>query len=215
MLQNKKALIFDVDGSLVDSMWIWRQIDIEYLAKFDIPLPEKLQSEIEGMSFNETAVYFKDHFNIKDSVDKIKEDWNSLAWDKYTNDVKLKKGAIELLKYCKENGILLGIGSSNSKELVHHLVKTLDIRDYFGAIVTGCDIENGKPSPDIYLKASEILDVNPNTCLVFEDIIPGIKAGLSAGMQVCAVEDEYSMDQMEAKKSLAHYYIREFNEVFK
>jgi HAD superfamily hydrolase (TIGR01509 family) len=215
MLQNKKALIFDIDGSLVDSMWIWKQIDIEYLAKFDIILPENLQSEIEGMSFNETATYFKNRFHIEDSVEKIKKDWNDMAWDKYANEVKLKKGALNLLKYCKENEILMGIGSSNSKELVTHLINALNISDYFSAIVTGCDIEKGKPSPDIYLKVSELLKVSPSQCLVFEDIIPGIKAGLAAGMHVCAVEDAYSLHQTEEKKMLAHYYIQEFDEVMK
>ena len=76
MLQDIKIAIFDLDGSLVDSMWIWKDIDIEYLGRFGIQLPQSLQSEIEGMSFSETAVYFKERFHIPDSLDKIKEDWN-------------------------------------------------------------------------------------------------------------------------------------------
>lgn len=214
MLQDKKAIIFDLDGSLVDSMWIWKEIDIEYLKRFHIELPENLQSEIEGMSFSETASYFKQRFQLQDSVEQIKKDWNEMAWHKYSHEVQLKKGAKELLDFAKENQILLGIGSSNSKELVHELVKTLNIADYFQTIVTGCDVENGKPSPEIYLKASSLLQVEPKHCLVFEDIIPGIQAALAAGMQVCAVEDEYSMHQKQAKIDLAHYYIEEFYEVF-
>ena len=66
MLKNIEAVLFDLDGSLVDSMWVWRDIDIEYLGKFGIPLPEGLQSEIEGMSFTETAEYFKKKFEIPD-----------------------------------------------------------------------------------------------------------------------------------------------------
>ena len=62
MLKNTDAVIFDLDGSLVDSMWMWRAIDIEYLGRFGIPLPENLQSQIAGMSFSETAVYFKNRF---------------------------------------------------------------------------------------------------------------------------------------------------------
>jgi len=214
MLQNKKAIIFDLDGSLVDSMWIWKEIDIEYLQRFDIALPENLQSEIEGMSFSETAAYFKKRFDLRDSVDKIKQDWNEMAGHKYSHEVKLKKGAKELLDYAKAHSILLGIGSSNSKELVHELVKSLDIQDYFHTIVTGCDVENGKPSPEIYLKASSLMNIEPKHCLVFEDIIPGIQAALNAGMHVCAVEDEYSMHQKDKKMELAHYYIEEFYEVF-
>ena len=75
MWENKKAVIFDLDGTLVDSMWIWRDIDIEYLGRFGISVPSGLQTEIEGMSFSETAVYFKERFHIPDSLEKIKRDW--------------------------------------------------------------------------------------------------------------------------------------------
>ena len=90
MMHNIEAVIFDMDGTLVDSMWMWHDIDIEYLGRFGIPLPDGLQGKIEGMSFHETAVYFKEHFPIPDSLDKIKADWNTMAWDKYTKEVPLK-----------------------------------------------------------------------------------------------------------------------------
>ena len=89
MLVNIKAVIFDLDGSLVDSMWIWRDIDIENLGRFGIELPKELQTEIEGKSFSETADYFKERFDIPDSLEQMKEDWNRMAWDKYMNEVML------------------------------------------------------------------------------------------------------------------------------
>ncbi len=79
MLCDIDAVIFDLDGSLVDSMWMWRAIDIEYLGRFGIPLPENLQAKIEGMSFTETANYFKETFGIPDSTEKIKDDGNRMA----------------------------------------------------------------------------------------------------------------------------------------
>lgn len=93
MFRDVEAVIFDLDGSLVDSMWIWRDIDIEYLGRYGIVLPDELQSEIEGMSFSETACYFKERFQIPDEIEKIKADWNEMAFDKYTHQVPLKKGA--------------------------------------------------------------------------------------------------------------------------
>ena len=93
MLQNTDAVIFDMDGSLVDSMWMWKAIDIEYLGSFGIPLPKDLQTQIEGMSFGETALYFKEHFSIPDSPEQIKETWNRMAWDKYIHEVPLKKAS--------------------------------------------------------------------------------------------------------------------------
>lgn len=214
MLKNIKAVIFDLDGSLVDSMWMWKQIDIEYLGKFNIPMPATLQKDIEGMSFSETAVYFKETFQIPDSLEKIKQDWNAMAWEKYTHEVPLKKGVKEFLDHCKANEILLGIATSNSRELVDNVIQALGLDSYFSCIMTGCEVAKGKPAPDIYLAVAKKLKVLPENCLVFEDIVMGINAGKSAGMRVCAVEDEYSMYQIEEKKKLADYYIEDFYQIY-
>ena len=165
MLQGIEAVLFDLDGSLVDSMWLWREIDIEYLGRFGIPLPEGLQADIEGMSFTETAQYFKDRFQIPDPVEQMKKDWNQMAWDKYSSQVPLKAGARELIEYCRGKGIRLGIASSNSRELIENVTGAHGILSYFETIVTGCDVNRGKPSPDIYLEAAGRCKVRPERCL--------------------------------------------------
>ncbi len=213
MLKNVEAVLFDLDGSLVDSMWIWQEIDVEYLQKFGITLPENLQTEIEGMSFSETAVYFKEKFQIPDSLEKIKSDWNHMAWDKYSHQVPLKNGALEFITYCHENNIRLGIATSNSRELVENVIQVHGIRDYFDSIVTGCDVAKGKPSPDIYLETARRCHTAPDKCLVFEDIIPGILAGKAAGMKVCAVDDDYSSQQKEEKKKLSDFFIKDYFDI--
>lgn len=213
MLQNIQAVIFDLDGSLVDSMWMWKQIDIEYLGRYGLEVPKNLQRDIEGFSFSETAVYFKKRFDLPDSLEEIKADWNQMAWDKYTHEVPLKPGVKCFLDWCIAHQIKLGIATSNSRELVENVVAALGISDYFSCIMTGCDVGKGKPAPDIYLAVSECLKVIPEHCLVFEDIVPGIQAGLSAGMKVCGVEDEYSADQKEEKQRLAHYYIKDYYDI--
>ena len=208
-----EAVIFDLDGSMVDSMWIWRAIDIEYLGRFGIDLPENLQACIEGMSFSETAVYFKERFNLPDDLDTIKADWNRMAWDKYAYEVPVKDGVTELLEYCMEHGIKVGIATSNSRELVENVVKAHKLDWYFDCIMTGSDVEKGKPAPDIYLAVARELGVSPENCLVFEDIIPGIQAGKAAGMRVCAVYDKYSEHQDAEKRTLADYYTYHFKEL--
>lgn len=213
MLRDIEAVLFDLDGSLVDSMWIWEEIDRIYLGRFGILLPEGLQGAIEGMSFSETAQYFKTRFHIPDSLDQIKEAWNEMAWEQYTHQVPLKDGARDFVTYCHSSGIRLGIATSNSRQLVENVIKVHGLLDCFDCIVTACDVEKGKPAPDVYLEAAKKCGVNPEKCLVFEDIIPGILAGKAAGMKVCAVWDAYSHDQDEEKRRLSDYYIKDYFDI--
>lgn len=215
MLSNIKAVIFDLDGTLVDSMWIWKKIDEEFLGRFQIGLPEDLQRSIEGMGFTETAGYFKKRFLLPMEIEEIKEEWNSMAYEKYTKKVFLKQGAAEFLNYLKQQGIKLGIATSNSKELVEAVMKVLEVRAFFQSVTTACDVKAGKPSPDIYLQVAKELGAEPAECLVFEDIPMGILAGKRANMRVCAIEDEFSADQELEKRRLADYYIRSYYDILK
>lgn len=213
MLEHIKAVLFDLDGTLVDSMWVWNDIDVEYLGRFGLSLPETLQKEIEGMSFTETAVYIKQKFSIPDPIEKMKEDWNAMAFDKYVNEVPLKKGVPEFLALCRKKGIRLGIATSNSRQLVDAIIASHGLTEYFDGIVTGCEVNRGKPWPDVYLETARRCGASPEHCLVFEDIVPGIQAGRNAGMKVCAVADAYSVYQKKEKRKLADYYVEDFTEI--
>lgn len=213
ILEGIDAVIFDLDGSLVDSMWVWKKVDVEYLGRFGIEPPEDLNHLIGGRSFHETAVYFKELFQIPDDTEQIKADWNRMAWDKYRKEVPLKDGAGEFIELCVQKKIKLGIATSNSRELVENVLDAHALQGYFGCIMTSREITKGKPAPDIYLAAAEALHVEPERCLVFEDIVHGIMAGKAAGMKVCAVYDEAAASWEEEKRKLADYYIHDFKEL--
>ena len=213
MLKDIDAVIFDLDGTLVDSMWMWRSIDIEYLQRFGIELPEDLQKNIEGMSFSETAIYFKNRFELDDSLEIIKSDWNKLAWNMYLNEVPLKEGVMEFLMHLKQESIPAGIATSNSRELVDLIVEKHGIKDYFSSIRTSCEVDKGKPSPDIYLLVAQDLGVVPERCLVFEDVLQGVMAGKNANMKVCTVYDDFSKDDQEEKIRLADYFVKSISEL--
>lgn len=213
MLEQKKAVIFDLDGTLVDSMWMWRDIDIEFLSARGISMPETLQSEIEGISFSETAEYFKKRFSLSESTEQLMQIWNEMAHDKYCYEIPLKPGAKLFLDFLKERGIKIGIGTSNSYELTTAALKAHGLSEEIDCIMTAREVPNGKPKPDIYLKTAETLGVFPKECLVFEDIPNGILAAKAAGMEVCAVEDLFSQDMLEKKRELADYYISSYEQV--
>lgn len=212
VLQDKQAVIFDLDGTLVDSMWMWPAIDEEYLGAFGQAVPEDLQSSIEGMSFSETALYFKVRFQIPDSLLAIKSRWNEMAYEKYTNEVPLKPGVREFLEELQERGIRMGIATSNSAELAQAVLAALGVESYFQVIATSCEVSAGKPAPDIFLHVAKRLGAEPEQCLVFEDVVAGIRAGKSAGMQVIAVADAFSSRDERQKQALADGYIQDFTD---
>ena len=210
-----EAVLFDLDGTLVDSMWMWKDIDIEYLGAKGIELPPTLQKDIEGMSFSETAVYFKETFQLPDTLDEIKACWNRMAHDKYVHQVPLKPYAADFLNAVKQMGIPMGIATSNSRELVDAALEALGVREYFGSVTTACEVAAGKPSPDIYLKVAENLGASPEKCLVFEDVPAGILAGKRAGIKVIAIDDDFSACMEEEKRQLADEYIIDYSEMLK
>lgn len=210
MLNNIKAVLFDLDGTLINSMWLWKEIDVEFLARFGFEYPPNLPDLLGGKSFYETAVFFKDYFRLPMSLDGIMDEWNRMADYKYTHEIQLKPGVRDFLELLQNNGIKLGIATSNSRELVDGLLQVQNAANYFDVIMTSGEVKKGKPAPDIYLKAAERLQVQPSECLVFEDVTEGILAGKNAGMQVCAVADDYSAYQMTEKIRYADWYLEDF-----
>jgi len=213
MYRDVKAVIFDVDGTLIDSMWIWKQVDIEFLGKRGIPLPEKLQIEIEGMSYSETAIYFKARFNLPESLEEIKEEWRIMAEDYYKRHIKLKSGAKNFLKLLYEKCITIGIATSNSRELIDYMLTNHGIRQYFYSIRTSCEVDKGKPHPDVFLKVAEDMGIEPYHCLVFEDTVSGVMAAKAAGMKVFAMADEVSEESKDKLIEMTEGYIHSFDEV--
>ncbi|MGN0481973.1 MAG: HAD family hydrolase [Lachnospiraceae bacterium] len=211
--KDKSAVLFDLDGTLVDSMWMWGEIDREFLGEREIPLPEDLQKTIEGMSFTETAVYFQKRFQLKETVEELKVIWNQMAIQKYRREVPMKPYALDFLQELKNRKIKMGIATSNSAELVEAVMNAHQLNRYIDIVVTACEVAHGKPAPDVYLEAAKRLDVSSENCIVFEDVPMGIRAGKNAGMQVCAVFDEASWAQDAEKKELADAYITSYRDV--
>lgn len=195
------AIIFDLDGTLIDSMWIWDDIDEVYLKDRGFVLPKDLKKSIEGMSVDEVAYYFKERFNLKENIDEMKHQWSNMARDYYKNKIKLKAGVSDFLNGLSEKNKKLAIGTSNFLELTELVLESNNIKSFFQTIKTSNDVGKGKPEPDLFLKLAEELGVIPEKCLVFEDTHSGVIAAKRAGMDVYSVFDEASRPYMEEIKS--------------
>ena len=124
---------------------------------------------------------------------------------------KIRAGIRECLAFYRDRGVKMAVATSNSRELAEAVLAAHGLTELFDSVVTGCEVAHGKPWPDIYLEAAARLGVNAGECLVFEDVVAGIQAGKSAGMQVAAVEDEYSLYQSREKRAMADYYIDDYH----
>lgn len=214
LIDNIDAVIFDMDGTLVDSMWVWTSLDHDYMKQYNLTEPEHFHEDMEGMSFTETAEYFLKVFpDLHHTVEELMDEWMEIANDKYLNEVRVKDGAEEFIRSMKAQGKKIGMATSNARAIVEATLERRGLAPFFDAICTSCEAGAGKPAPDVYLNVAKKLNVAPERCLVFEDVPMGILAGKNAGMTVCAVEDAFSGKQREKKRELADYYIRSYNDI--
>lgn len=213
MFQDIKAAIFDMDGTLIDSMWVWEKVSIEYLKSRNISIPKNLNESLAHLTFEESAKYFKNKFNLKDDIYTIMGEWNHMAYNEYNSNVKLKKGALDFLMALKNKGIKLGLATSNCDMLLKIALKSNGIFDIFDCITTSDEVNKSKEFPDVYLLCARRLNVDPKHCIVFEDILPAVRGAKSAGMKVVGVHDVYAQNQQKEIMQNADFYILEYNEL--
>ncbi|HPR17091.1 MAG TPA: HAD family phosphatase [Candidatus Cloacimonadota bacterium] len=209
-----KAVIFDLDGTLIDSMGIWLQVDQEYLSKRHIPVPDDLFTDIpEGNSYKEICQYFKDKFHLADSIEEIGQEWQEMVEQHYKTDIALKPDAQKLIKYLHEHNVKMGIGTSNTKYLAKTVLAANHVLDYFDSIISGCADIKGKPFPDIFLKVADELQVNPADCLVIEDTFSGVQAAHHGGMDAFAIFDDHETHEIDTLRKEADFYAENFGEI--
>lgn len=209
-LRDYKAVLFDLDGTLIESMGIWEKINRDYLARYGKVYPEGLTERLDGTTFVLAAGIFISEFDIPGPPERIMAEWTDQAFQEYGRKLPLKPGVFDILEYLKKNQVPTAIASANTHELIKMTLKERGMADYFREIVTCDEVGPNKPEPDVYLEAAGRLGVAPKDCLVFEDMSHGILAGKRAGMTVCAMEDDYSLFEQAAKAELSDFYIDDY-----
>lgn len=208
---NFKALIFDLDGTLIDSMNVWEEIDIEFLGKYNMKPSEDFYRTIKPMSFAETACYFSEALNIPMEPSEIMEKWNEMAKEKYEKTVPLKKGVYDFIMKEKSLGTKLCVATANNKELAALALKRLGIYDCMEFILTCDEISVGKGTPEIYIKAAERLGVKVSEAAVFEDVLHGVLSAKSGGFYVVAVSEKTAIEDIDEIKKNCDLYIEDYS----
>jgi len=213
MIELPRVILFDFDGTLVDSMNMWTDIDIEYLARFGQPYSDDLHSAIEGMSTKEMCNYFHSRYDIPQTDEEMIRTWTEMSRHKYLYEIPLKDGVKELLPYLKREGIRMGIATSTELDILIPCLKSHGIDGYFETLTTTTEAGAGKPSPAVYLLAAERMGADPSECMAIEDLPAGIIAAKEAGMTVLAVDDSFSAGRREEKTRLADRFIMSLSEL--
>lgn len=205
-----EAAIFDLDGTLLNSMDVWEQIDIMFLQKRSLPVPSNYVTEICARSFEEAAQYTIDLFGLCEAVDDIIKEWNDMAAYEYAHTVKLQPYALDYLTRLKSHGIKLAVATGLPKELFLPCLRNNSVLEFFDSICSTDEVLRGKEFPDVFELAAKRLQTVPERCIVFDDVLPAVKSAKQANMIVCGVYDKYSAHHRAEIERLADYYILDF-----
>eukprot|EP00792_Barthelona_sp_PAP020_P005993 TRINITY_DN2873_c0_g5_i1.p1 TRINITY_DN2873_c0_g5~~TRINITY_DN2873_c0_g5_i1.p1 ORF type:complete len:233 (+),score=77.77 TRINITY_DN2873_c0_g5_i1:37-699(+) len=210
-LNNIDTILFDLDGTLADSMKVWSDVDRLFFTRRNLEVPIGLSKDIEGLSIEETADLHITKYGINNTKEEIMNEWLNLAFEQYQKHIQLKNGARELLEKLKKQGIKMAICSSCPRDLLDVFLKeNAKIDHFFHAIVSSSDVAKGKPNPDVFLKGLELCEANAETTIVFEDTVSGAIAAKRAGIQCICVEDEHNINDRENLTDLCIAIIPDF-----
>lgn len=183
------TVIFDMDGVLADSEPKWNDIDRDLLSAYGVVYAGEHKHHVLGKSFDLSMQFYKETYKLEDEIDAMNTRRQSIAADYYAHHITAFEDAPHVLRALKEMGFRIGLATSSRRQLAESFLSRHELTGYFDAIVTGEDVRNGKPHPDIYLRAAQLLGSAPANCLVVEDSLAGVEAGKSAGMSVAAIPD--------------------------
>ena len=185
-----QALLFDCDGIIADSEAHWNQIDREHLAAYGVAAYEgQLKAHVIGTSFAHSIGFYREHFGISAPLDEMIAHRTDVAARFYAEQIPIYPNTRETLEKCRELGLKMAVATSSVGRLIRPFLQRHDIEQYFDFVVTGEQVENGKPHPDIYLKAAAGGQTDPKNCLVIEDALAGLEAGRAAGARTVALPD--------------------------
>ena len=210
------GVIFDLDGTLLDSSWVWLKVDADFLAENGIQVTDDYTEAVHQMHFNEAALYTKTRYSLPQSVEQIKDRWIEMVQHEYACNIKLKDGAYDFIIKLISHGVRVTFATTLFKKVaIPCLANNKLTKEYLGVecpLTTADEVERGKGFPDIYLLAASKIGVQPRNCMVFEDIPLAMQGAQMGGFEFCGVYDSSSNGSTNFA-DMCRYYIKSFQEL--
>ena len=207
---DKQFAIFDMDGTLIDSMGFWRNLASEYLCSKGITqVPDEILRKIKPMTMSESAALFQEVFGLSGDVEA---EMNDMMDEHYRNDIPLKDGVRDYLEMLNEQGVRMCVASATAEQLMESCLSRLGIRDYFAFLLSCETVGAGKSSPLVYHEAAKRLQEKPHEIAVYEDALYAVQTAKNAGYYVIGVYDEGAAKNWEAVTKIADEVIKNWEE---
>ena len=195
--EGVKLLIFDLDGTLLDSMSVWNDVDVEFLGRYGYEVTPEYTDMVKRASIEDAARYTQTKYRIPLTWQEIVDTWESMVNEFYRSEVKLKEGTKEYLEEAKRLGFSLAVTTALSRKNAAAALMSTGIRDMFDCVITLEDLGGkiNKSSPDIFLRVTDYVSatgnpVTPDKALVFDDVLQSLEGARSGGFLTCAVYDD-------------------------
>ncbi|MGI6229684.1 MAG: HAD family hydrolase [Tractidigestivibacter sp.] len=203
-----EAAIFDFDDTLALTHDLWRRVDVTFLSSRGIQYTPDLAQTLSTLGFEGGAQYCISRYGLKDTPEEICEEWRSMGRAFYASDVNLRPGAERYIRALRSRGILVGLATTNERDVLEAIGRRIDFDGLFDAIACATDVSCGKDQPDIYLEAARRMGIDPNaaggarSCMVYEDLLMGVTTAKRAGFRTCAVlSDNPNQNPLEMERA--------------
>lgn len=210
---QKKGIIFDLDGTILDSMHVWEEIDRQFLGKRGVEVPEDYLRSIAPLGFEKAAEYTIERFGFSETPEELIAEWYQMAVDVYATEVELKPFVREYLSFLKSKGMKLGIATSCEPAMFLPALERNGVLSLFESYTIVREVKRGKEFPDIYERQAEKMGLLPEECAVFEDILKAIQGAKSGGFYTVGVYDVHSRYDWEDIMQAADKCIESYEEL--